>query len=58
MSQFIDIIEVGKEKPVSYEKASQILTSFINANSANDTDSFDDTKIVFSLSIENVVIIQ
>ena len=46
MSKFIDIIEVGKEKPISYEKASQMLSSFITANSANDNDSFDDTKIV------------
>lgn len=49
MSQFIDIIEVGKEKPISYEKASQMLSSFITANSANDADSFDDTKIVCAI---------
>ena len=46
MSQFIDIIEVGKEKSISYEKASTMLSSFITANSANDNESFDDNKIV------------
>lgn len=46
MSQFIDIIEVGKEKSISNEKASQMLSSFINANSVNDNDTFDETKIV------------
>lgn len=46
MSQFIDIIEVGKEKSISNEKASKMLSSFINANSVNDNDTFDDTKIV------------
>lgn len=51
MSQFIDIIEVGKEKSISYEKASKMLSSFITANSANDNESFDDNKIVGVLRV-------
>ena len=46
MSQFIDIIEIGKEKSISNKKAAEMLTSFINANSANENDTFDETKIV------------
>jgi hypothetical protein len=47
MSQFVDIIHVGKEKAISNEKASDILNSFITANSgSNADDAFDETKIV------------
>ena len=46
MSQFVDIIDVGKEKSVSKDKAVEMLQSFISANSGNENDTFDDTKIV------------
>ena len=46
MSQFVDIIEVGKEKNVSNEKAAEMLQTFISANSGNENDTFDESKIV------------
>ena len=46
MSQFVDIIDVGKEKSISKDKAVEMLESFISANSANENDTFDDSKIV------------
>ena len=46
MSQFVDIIDVGKEKSVSKDKAVEMLQSFISANSGNENDTFDDSKIV------------
>ena len=35
MSQFVDIIDVGKEKSISKDKAVEMLESFISANSGN-----------------------
>ena len=49
MSQFVDIIEVGKEKNVSNEKAAEMLQTFITANSGNENDTFDESKIVEGL---------
>ena len=46
MSQFVDIIDVGKEKSISKDKAVEMLESFISANSGNENDTFDDSKIV------------
>ena len=46
MSQFVDIIDVGKEKSISKGKAVEMLESFISANSGNENDTFDDSKIV------------
>ena len=46
MSQFVDIIDVGKEKSISKDKAVEMLQSFISANSGNENDTFDDFKIV------------
>ena len=46
MSQFVDIIEIGKEKTISNEKAAQMLSAFIPANSGNENDTFDENKIV------------
>ena len=48
MSQFVDIIEIGKEKAISNEKAAQMLSSFVTANSGNENDTFDENKIVES----------
>lgn len=49
MSQFVDIIEVGKVKNVSNEKAAEMLQTFISANSGNENDTFDESKIVEGL---------
>lgn len=46
MSHFVDIIEIGKEKTVSNEKAAEMLQTFISANSGNENDTFDESKIV------------
>ena len=46
MSQFVDIIDVGKEKSISKDKEVEMLESFISANSGNENDTFDDSKIV------------
>lgn len=46
MSQFVDVIDVGKEKSISKDKAVEMLQSFITANSGNENDTFDDSKIV------------
>ena len=46
MSQFVDIIDVGKEKSISKDKAVEMFESFISANSGNENDTFDDSKIV------------
>ena len=46
MSQFVDIIDVRKEKSISKDKAVEMLQSFISANSGNENDTFDDSKIV------------
>ena len=46
MSQFVDVIEIGKEKSISNKRAAEMLSSFITANSGNENDTFDENKIV------------
>lgn len=46
MSQFVEVVEVGKEKVVTKGKAVKILQSFIAANGGNENDTFDESKIV------------
>ena len=43
---FVDIVEVGKEKPISYKKAASVLQSFITVNGGNENDTFDESRIV------------
>ncbi|KNB42771.1 hypothetical protein JH06_3530 [Blastocystis sp. subtype 4] len=54
MSQFVDIIEVGKEKNVSNEKAAEMLQTFISANSGNENDTFDESKILDDVVVEQL----
>ena len=49
MFDFVDIVEVGKEKPVSSKKAASVLQSFITVNSGNENDTFDESRIVWSI---------
>ena len=51
MLDFVDIVEVGKEKPISSKKAAAMLQSFITANSGNENDTFDESRIVELASI-------
>lgn len=46
MLDFVDIVEVGKEKPISSKKAASVLQAFITANSGNENDTFDESRIV------------
>ena len=46
MHDFVDIVEVGKEKPISYKKAASVLQSFITVNGGNENDTFDESRIV------------
>lgn len=51
MSQFVDVIEIGKEKSISNKRAAEMLSTFITANSGNENDTFDENKIVGALKV-------
>ena len=46
MPEYVEIVDVGKEKSISNRKAKTILQEFINANSGNENDTFDESRIV------------
>ncbi|CBK20201.2 uncharacterized protein [Blastocystis hominis] len=54
MLDFVDIVEVGKEKPISSKKAASVLQAFITANSGNENDTFDESRILDDIKLEQL----